>query len=202
MAVLAAGGEICELRNAHDPAQVGSQQERTIGGGMRRGVMRSRLGASGRTLALGMSLVILSAVLTSCSFFRVPDLDPRPLSITPSCDAAFAEASLSYAAHLEEHPLYTELKDPLYADGELSDRERVLVEDAKAEYDRIVDPIYDACSGVEDLYAGAFNHRSEELWWAAMLVDDVTHEIDKAGFIESQCEGRETRPACEDYVPS
>ncbi|MBZ4488093.1 hypothetical protein LQ938_11535 [Microbacterium sp. cx-55] len=120
--------------------------------------------------------------------------------MSTSCDEAYGGASRAYAEHLQSHPLYTELDEPLYEDGALSDHERALIADANAEYDRITDPIYDACSGIEDLYAGAYNHRTEEPWKYMVQAEDLSQEEVKRGFIFSQCDGRENRPACADFV--
>lgn len=39
----------------------------------------------------------------------------------------------------------------------------------------LIDPIYDACTGVEDLYAGAFAHR-DDADWALLDVESMTRE--------------------------
>jgi len=126
-----------------------------------------------------------------------------PEAATPMCVAAFATASTAMNQHYETHPLFGPEYDAIYADGVVSDEEQVtldaILEDESVQFAALVDPIYDACTGVEDLYAGAFAHR-DEADWALLDVESMTTEEIKAGFIFSHCYEKEFRPSCSDFV--
>lgn len=126
-----------------------------------------------------------------------------PEASTPACDAAFAASSTAMNQHYATHPLFGAEYDAIYADGEVSDEERVVLDamlaDEEAAFTALVDPVYDACTGLEDLYAGAFAHR-DDADWALVDVESMSREDIKAGFIFSHCYENEARPACADFV--
>ena len=123
---------------------------------------------------------------------------------TPGCNSAFETASSAMNTHYKTHPFFGEPYDALYADGTISDAEQVeldaLMEDEQAKFAALVDPTYDACSSVEDLYRGAFAHR-DIADWALLDVESMSREEIKAIFVTSHCHGNETRPACSDFDP-
>ncbi|WP_337004047.1 MULTISPECIES: hypothetical protein [unclassified Microbacterium] len=128
--------------------------------------------------------------------------DVEPAAASPDCDAAFATASDAMNAHYANHPLFGAEYDAIYADGEVSDEERVTLDsmlaDEQAKFAALVDPVYDACDGVEDLYAGGFAHR-DDADWALLDVESMTRDDIKAGFIFDYCYENESRRACADF---
>ncbi|MBP3976408.1 hypothetical protein [Microbacterium sp. BLY] len=101
--------------------------------------------------------------------------------------------------HYETHPLFGPEYDAIYSDGVVSDEEQVALDamlaDESAQFAALVDPILDACTGVEDLYAGAFAHR-DNADWALLDVESMTREEIKADFIFSRCYEKEYRERC------
>lgn len=144
-----------------------------------------------------LAIGVLSLSLAACSGEAVPD------AASPECDAAFATASDAMNTHYATHPFFGAEYDALYADGTITDEERIILDamiaDEEAKFSALVDPVYDACTGVEDLYAGGFAHR-EDADWALLDVDSMTRAQIKAGFISSYCFGHEDRAACSDFV--
>lgn len=126
-----------------------------------------------------------------------------PDAASPACDAAFETASDAMNDHYATHPFFGPEYDAIYADGVVSDDERVTLDamlaDEEAKFMALVEPVYNACSGVEDLYAGAFAHR-DDADWALLDVESMSREDIKAGFIFSHCYKNEVRPACTDFV--
>lgn len=93
--------------------------------------------------------------------------------------------------------------DAIYEDGEVSEDERTtlsaMIVDEEAQFVAIVDPIYDACAGVEELYAGAFAYR-DVADWALKDAPAISREDSKKIFIVTHCHRNEARPACLDFV--
>ncbi|CAH0174706.1 hypothetical protein SRABI76_01371 [Microbacterium oxydans] len=126
-----------------------------------------------------------------------------PEAATPECDAAFGSASVAMNQHYATHPLFGPEYDAIYADGAVSDEEQAtlsaMLAEEEAQFAALIDPVYDACTGVEDLYAGAFAHR-EDADWALLDVESMSREDIKAGFVFSHCYEKEARRACSDFV--
>lgn len=105
--------------------------------------------------------------------------------------------------HYATHPFFGAEYDALYADGAIDENEQpqldAMMADEQAKFTALVDPVYDSCSGVEDLYAGAFVHR-KDADWAPLDVESMSREEIKKGFIVSYCYGNEARPACADFI--
>lgn len=105
--------------------------------------------------------------------------------------------------HYANHPLFGPEYDELYADGTIDDAEQpvlsAMIADEEAAFAALVDPVYDACSGVEDLYAGALAHR-DDADWALTDVPNMSRQEIKKIFVASHCYGNESRPACHDFV--
>lgn len=129
--------------------------------------------------------------------------EATPDAASPDCDAAFASASAAMNQHYATHPLFGAEYDAIYADGAVSDEERVTLDamlaDEEAQFAALVDPVYDACAGVEDLYSGAFAHR-DDADWALLDIESMSREDIKSDFIFSYCYENESRPACSDFV--
>lgn len=105
--------------------------------------------------------------------------------------------------HYATHPLYGTEYDELYADGEITEDEQITIDamtaDEESKFAALVDPIYDACSGVNELYEGAYKHR-DAADWALVDVPAFTSDELKAMFISSYCYDMTDRPACNDFV--
>ncbi len=144
-----------------------------------------------------MTIAAAALALAGCSGEVVPE------AASPDCDAAFATASEAMNVHYANHPLFGAEYDAIYADGAVSDEEQVTLDamlaDEEAKFAALVDPVYDACDGVEDLYAGAFAHR-DDADWALLDVESMSRDDIKADFIFGHCYGNESRPACSDFV--
>ncbi|WP_372467973.1 hypothetical protein ACCO44_01465 [Microbacterium maritypicum] len=129
--------------------------------------------------------------------------EERPKAASRACDDAFAVASTAMNKHYATHPFFGAEYNAIYADGAVSDDEQVALDammlDEEAKFVALVDPTYDACSGVEDLYAGAFAHR-DDADWALLDVESMSRSEIKSGFVISHCYKNEARPACADFV--
>lgn len=60
------------------------------------------------------------------------------------------------------------------------------------------DPVYDACIGVEDLFAGGYAHRNSADW-ALGSTGFGTFDEQESMFITVMCHREEHRPACPDF---
>lgn len=104
--------------------------------------------------------------------------------------------------HYATHPMFQSGYDYLLQSG---DEGRALWDAIAADemdaYDALVDPVYDACTGVEDLFAGAYTHR-ESADWALGSTGFGTFDEQKSMFISVMCHGYEHRPACQDFDPT
>ena len=148
--------------------------------------------------------VIAVAAVIACIVLAVNlNKEATPDAASPACDAAFATASSAMNQHYATHPLFGAEYDAIYADGDVSDEERdtldAMLADEEATFAALVDPVYDACTGVEDLYAGAFAHR-DDADWALLDVESMSREDIKSDFIFSHCFENEVRKACSDFV--
>ena len=162
------------------------------------------LRASRKTLwGAVVTAAALAAVVLGIILVVAINKETTPEAATPPCDAAFATSSAAINQHYATHPLFGAEYDAIYADGVVSDEERVTLDamltDEEATFTALVDPVYDACMGVEDLYAGAFAHR-DDADWSLLDVESMSREDIKAGFIFSHCYENEARPACSDFV--
>lgn len=150
-----------------------------------------------------VAIFVLVAVAGVIVFLVNQDHEPVPEAASPACDAAFTDSSVAMKTHYATHPLFGAEYDALYADGTISDEERVVLDgmlaDEEAKFAALIDPVYDACTGVEDLYAGAFAHR-EDADWGLLDVESISREDIKSDFIFSYCYEKEPRPACSDFV--
>ena len=124
---------------------------------------------------------------------------------TQACDAAFKLASEQMNTLYATHPFYGPDYDALYEDGEISDEEQVkldaMMADEEAQFNSLVDPVYDACKNVEDLYVGAYAYK-DVADWALLESEYVSREETKAFFIVGYCNGNQERRACADYEPN
>lgn len=147
------------------------------------------------------SLIILGTIGTTVALAGCSPATPEPAS--SACDSAFAAASAAMNEHYATHPFFGAEYDALYADGAIDENEQpqldAMMADEQAKFTALVDPVYDSCSGVEDLYAGAFVHR-KDADWALLDVESMSREEIKKGFIVSYCYGNEARPACADFI--
>lgn len=161
-------------------------------------------------VAAGAAALLIAGALTGCGLTIpadgfAPPSEPSEGSDAQSstCDDAFATASDAMNAHYATHPYYGEEYDELYADGELTDEEQVTLDtvmaDEEAKFTALIDPIYDACDGVEDMYAAAFDHR-EDADWGLVNAPALTSDDLKAMFIITYCFDMTDRPACNDFV--
>ncbi|WDH78223.1 hypothetical protein PTQ19_11945 [Microbacterium esteraromaticum] len=104
--------------------------------------------------------------------------------------------------HYTTHPLFGPGVDALYADGKLSDEESATLNewtaDEEERFNAVIEPVYDACAGVEDLYAAAYEHRGDADWMLAENEYQTTAEL-KSFFIQSFCTDKTDRPACHDF---
>ena len=134
-----------------------------------------------------------------------PPSDPSnaPDSKSDECDAAFATASKDMTEHYATHDLYSDAYDELYDDGELTSEEQEtldkMTDDEESKFNALIDPIYDACNGVNELYEGANKHRDDADWGLADVEAFTSDEL-KAMFISSYCYDMTDRPACNDFV--
>lgn len=126
---------------------------------------------------------------------------PKPPS--SACDAAFSTASTAINDHYNTHPMFGAEYDALYEDGQISDEEQstlsAMIADEEAKFAAIVDPVYDACDGVEDLYSGGYAHK-DDADWALLENEHMSREENKKIFVVSHCYGNTARPACSDFV--
>ncbi|TCJ23784.1 hypothetical protein E0W80_09495 [Microbacterium sp. PI-1] len=135
----------------------------------------------------------------------IVNLEREPVSeeASPACDAAFAASSIAMNQHYATHPLFGAEYDAIYADGAVSDEEQATLDamlaDEEAQFTALIDPVYDACTGVQDLYAGAFAHR-DDADWGLLDVESISTEDIKSDFIFSYCYEKESRPGCSDFV--
>lgn len=161
------------------------------------------LQAKKRVMGPLFSIVGLAAAVVGVILIVNLNQELAPEAATPKCDDAFAAASSAMDQHYATHPLFGAEYDAIYADGAVTDEEQVTLDamlaDEEARFVALIDPIYDACSGVEDLYAGGFAHR-EDADWALVDVESMSREEIKAGFIFAHCYEKEARPACSDFV--
>jgi len=123
--------------------------------------------------------------------------------VSDSCASAFETASNGINDHYATHPMYGPEFDALYEDGTISDTEQpildAMIADEEAKFNAVVDPVYDACNGVEEFYAGAFAQK-DNADWALAENEIMTREKNKKIFVMSYCFGQEARPACSDFV--
>lgn len=150
-----------------------------------------------------IALFALVAVVWGILIFTDLNEESAPEAASPTCDAAFATASSAMNEHYTIHPLFGAEYDAIYADGAVTDEEQArldaMLADEQVQFVALVDPVYDACSGVEDLYSGAFAHRDDADWG---LLDDesISRKDIKSDFIFSYCYEKEPRAACSDFV--
>lgn len=150
-----------------------------------------------RRVLLSSALLGLGALLISgCA-----GAEPAPTA-SEQCAEAFDTASENMNQHYDTHPFFGSAYDDLYADGEITAEEQVeldaLMADEEAQYAAAIDPIFDACSGWEDLYAGAFAHK-DEADWALQESEHVSRNEAREGFVVGFCFDNTDRPACSDF---
>lgn len=153
----------------------------------------------GGIIALFVAVTVVGGIVVIVNLNR----EPVPEAASPACDAAFAASSTAMNQHYATHPLFGAEYDAIYADGAVSDEEQATLDamlaDEEAKFAALIDPVYDACTGVQDLYAGAFAHR-EDADWGLLDVESISREDIKSDFIFSYCYEKEPRPACSDFV--
>lgn len=143
----------------------------------------------------------LLLIFPSCSSGKSLTSTDFPVTATPSCLNAFSEASKAMTQLYATHPMFQSEYDDLLASGdeglEMWDE---IATDASDAYDAIVDPVYDACNGVEDLFAGAYAHR-DSADWSLGSTGFGTFDEQKSMFLSVMCYRNEQRPACNDFDP-
>lgn len=151
-----------------------------------------------------VTTVIFTLSISTGSTSARPSTDDAQQLPTAGCDAAVSEASAAMNEHYATHPLFGPEYDALYADGELTDQEsetlNAWVADEEEQFTAAIDPIFDACTGVEDLYAAAFEHRNVADW-GLLESEYLTHDENKSIFVISYCGSVTDRPACHDFDP-
>lgn len=152
-----------------------------------------------RNLAIALTLVTIGGTTSACVPVEVkPGFKP-----TSSCMSAFSEASRAMNDHYENDPLFGAEYDDIYADGKVTKKEQKklskMIADEEAAFASLVDPVYDACSGYEDLYASAYAHR-DNADWALQESEGIDREDAREIFVVSYCLDNEDRPACFDFV--
>lgn len=154
-----------------------------------------------RVLAVAVGLGA-AVMLTSCAASGQSSA-PIQKSATTSCNSAFDTASAAVNAHYKNDPMFGPEYDALYADGTISAEEQprldAMIQAEEESYAKAVDPVYDACKGVEDLYAGAYAHK-DDADWALQESEAMDREKVRKIFVVSFCSGKEARPACSDFV--
>lgn len=147
-------------------------------------------------LLLGCSLA-LPLVLTSCA--------PQVQLPTKSCSEAFNAASIAVQTLDSTSPVYgpnTDEVDALMADGEVTSEEQSLLDAWYADYDAqlvtITAPLYQACNGVGDFFAGAY-WQGENGSWGAWTKDQTKLESFKEIFLTTYCTGHESEISCSGF---
>lgn len=167
-------------------------------------------------VSAGAGAVVVAVSLAACVSVQIPidglaqpvgvspEPDPELAVLSDACDSAFASVSRDMTEHYATHDLYTDAYDQLFDDGELTDEEEEILDrmmaDEVEKFEAAIDPIFDACNGVEELYAGALKHR-DEADWGLVDVPAFTSDDLKSMFISSYCFDMTDRPACSDFVP-
>lgn len=147
-----------------------------------------RLITAAGTLALGL------ASLAGCA-----------PTVTASCSAAFDQASQDIETLYATHPFYGAPYDAIYEDGDVTDEEQLelnaMMADEESKYNAAVEPLYSACSGVEDFYQGAYD-QGDSADWSVHGTPAISDEDLKTYFLDAYCGKRTETNACSDYVPS
>lgn len=142
------------------------------------------------------------AVLLLCLAVTGCEAVAQRAEVSAGCDAAFDDASAAMNKHYKTHPLFGPEYDELYADGTIDKKEQKtldkLMADEQTKFAAAIDPIYDACTSVEELYSGAYSHR-DDADWALLDTPNMTQEEIKKIFVVSHCSIQAARPACSDY---
>lgn len=146
-----------------------------------------------------------SIALVGASLFLLSGCSgARAVQPTAECKAAFDGASGEIETLYSTHPFYGDEYDELYSDGTITDEEQTQLDawmaDEEAQYTAINEPLYDACQGVEDFYAGAYA-QGDRADWRLEGTEAISTEELKEIFLSSRCYGNESRPACSDYEP-
>lgn len=161
-------------------------------------------------ITAGVAALLAAGTLAGCSLMiptngAAPPSEPAdaPASQSGECNAVFATASVDMTEHYATHEFYSDAYDELYARGEWTSEEEAEIdrihEDEIAKFDALIDPIYDACDGVNGLYEGAYKHRDAADWGLADVPAFTSEEL-KAMFISSYCYDMTDRLACNDFV--
>jgi hypothetical protein len=120
--------------------------------------------------------------------------------ITRECGEAFRVADEAERELYATHPFYGDEYDDVYTLSERTAEQEAwldwALEDQEVQFQALTEPLYDACTGVEDLYAGAYALGEESYWGLVGGDEDLYKNI----FVVSFCLGNETRPACADFV--
>jgi len=144
-------------------------------------------------------LVALAGALVGC--FPIAS---GPDSPSPECRAAFDKATASIRALYETHPFYGSEYDHIYEDGAVTEAEQktldAMMADEEEKYEAIIDPLYDACDGVEDFYGAAYA-QGPESDWSLHGTEAISAEKLKAIFVTTYCSDHQDRKACADYDP-
>lgn len=117
-----------------------------------------------------------------------------------ACGEAFRVADEAERELYATHPFYNGEYDEIYILSSKTAEQVAWLDwalvDQAVQLEALTEPLYDACTGVEDLYAGAYA-LGEDSYWGLIGGDEEQY---KNTFIVSFCLGNETRPACADFV--
>ncbi len=164
---------------------------------------RARVTAGAAALLVAGALAGCSLMIPTNGAAPPSELSDAPASQSGECDVAFATASKGMTEHYATHDLFSDAYDKLYDDGELTGEEQealdMMTEDEESKFTALIDPIYDACDGVNELDEGAYKHRDAADWGLADVPAFTSDEL-KAMFISSYCYDMTNRPACNDFV--
>jgi hypothetical protein len=151
-------------------------------------------------LRLVAPLLVASGVVASLAGC-VPHTGPSSAAARPACLEAFRVAHDAEAELYATHPFHGAEYEAVYEDGDVTPEEQawldVQLADEEAKFSALIDPVYDACTGVEDLYASAYA-LGPDSYWGLVGGDEASF---KETFIVSFCFEKESRPACSDYRP-
>jgi len=151
---------------------------------------------SGRAACVVAATAVLT--LTSCSGSEVA-------SPTSACAAAFDQATAAIEVLYDTHPFYGSEYDEVYADGNVTAEEQLQIDawlaDEEVQYAAIIEPLYGACDGTEDFYAGAY-HQGDKGGWALQEPSALSRAESKEIFLNAYCGQRSDTSSCAGHTPS
>lgn len=149
---------------------------------------RRRRGLSVGLWVAGGVLVAIAVVVAAAGMMGGSS-SAGPHYPTTKCLAAFNRASEQLEEHFRTHPSIT---SDAPTDAE--------IDEGTAIWNSIEDPLFDACTGVEDFYQAAYAQGEKGAWGlrgSAAISDQELRDI----FISSYCATQTHRSSCSDYKP-